>query len=109
MPRRPYSIDVLGADGKLNPAALRDAVEHTLRGTREQYESDWTVVGASAAGTFTHLLGEIPWVVDINRSESSDGARAVDANALVTTTKSDTVIVVTNTATAAYYFKVRAM
>ena len=85
-----------------------EALEHLRIGTRDQYESEWRQIDASRAHTFTHSLGEIPWIVDVLRSDSSDGKGAVVA-ASFTVAKTDTSITITNSDSALHYFKVRAM
>jgi hypothetical protein len=77
-------------------------------GTREQYESQWRSIGGTASYSFTHELGEIPWVVDVLRSDHDDGTGAIVAPT-VTISKTDRTITITNDAGTGYYFKVRAM
>lgn len=109
MPPKTISVSPVNADGTLDPAAMLDAVEQLRKGTRETFESNWTRIAASATATFTHLLDDIPWIVDVTRSETSDGQRPADATGDVTISKTATAVVVSNTATAAYYFRVRAL
>lgn len=101
MPRRP-AIHIVDPN-------LEQAVEHLREGTREQYESGWVRVAAGADATFTHELGEIPWMVDVLQSEQSDGRAPIDGNANVTLTKDSSTITLTNGYGADAYFYVRAM
>lgn len=109
MPRRPYATTPVNAGGTIDPAGLSDVVEHLRMGTREQYESDWTLIPASGSHAFDHSLAEVPWHVDVIRSLVSDGARSESATAEVTVAKTDSAITVTNGASTAYYFRVRAL
>lgn len=82
-----------------------DPLEHLRKGTREQYESPWTAIAALGSATFTHELGEIPWTVDVLKSEQADGRAPVPAT--VTVVKTETTISVVATDTG--YYQVRAM
>ena len=89
--------------------AYGDVLEHIRRGTRQQYESDWTSIADSDDESFTHELGEVPWLVDVLMADDSEGYNAVNGNASVTVAKTDTTITVTSSAGATKYFQVRAM
>lgn len=102
-----------GDKGSPDYHALEDELQSLREGTREQFESDWTHLPPTGAEaftvTFTHLLGEIPWTVDVIRSESEDGSLPVTATTF-TVAKTDTTITLANDSTdTAYYFKVRAL
>jgi len=91
---------------------MNDVVlEHLRMGTRDQYESGWVQIADTGSAGFPHGLEEVPWLVDVLRSESSQGKGAVDSNTDVTIAKTDTTITVTSNVGdgVAYYFKVRAM
>ena len=99
MPNRP----TLGKDDQF--------LEHLRLWTREQYESEWRQIGADPATyTFTHELGEIPWIVDVLYSDNSDGkGTAVPTTFTPAIAKTERTITVRKTDSAAHYFKVRAM
>jgi hypothetical protein len=101
-------VDPSNPSGKVDPASLTDVIEHLRQGTREQYESEWTLIVDTTSHTFTHNLGEVPWVVDVIGSKVDDGKNPVDRNADVTVVKDDEEITITNNVTADEYFKVRA-
>jgi hypothetical protein len=93
-------------------------LEHLRKGTVEQYESGWVLIRDAISGTtdgtkdFTHDLEEIPRVVDVMRSETSDGKNAIDGNSGVTVAKTSTTITLTipngSPLGGDFYFKVRA-
>lgn len=91
------------------PGAEDPTLEHLRLGTRDQYQSEWRSIANGASHAFTHELGELPWMVDVIRSETSDGKNPVDSNSDVTVAKTDTTITVTNNFGSARYFRVRAM
>jgi len=95
------------------PVESDDLQENLRLGTRTQFQSEWTKVhyGAAQAVAFAHDLDEIPWVVDVIRSETVDGgSQVVVPSTDVTIVKTDTTITVTNDSTDTdYYFQVRAM
>ncbi len=86
-------------------------VEHLRLGTRKQWENEtWQLIAATPGfNTFNHDLGEIPWVVDVLSADNNTGKFAVDANADVTITKTDSTIKIENTTATDLYYKVRAM
>lgn len=88
-----------------------DEMENLRLGTRDQWESEWTVINDGETHSFTHTLGEIPWMVDVLYSEQTAGGQARDGNASVTITKTATTITCLSNFSAGivYYFKVRAM
>jgi hypothetical protein len=88
-----------------------EQLENLRLGTRQQYTSDWTVINDSETHTFTHNLGEIPWIVDVAYSEQDQGGLARDANSDVTVVKTSETITCTSNFSAGrtYYFQVRAM
>jgi hypothetical protein len=92
---------------------MNDVVlEHLRMGTRDQYESGWAMAADASSVSFTHGLDEVPWVVDVLRSSTSDGKVAESVpSADVTIAKTSTSITITNDVGdgTAYYFKVRAM
>lgn len=113
--------DTLGgeAPGSADAPEVEQAIEHIRQGTVERYESAWTLVPASAAVEFRHNLGDMPWVVDVVYSDTSEGKYPRDASSLVTVTKADkdssagsgdtTLTVTAASATENYYYKVRAL
>ena len=87
-----------------------ELLEHLRKGTREQYQSGWVSVAASATAALTHELGEMPWVVDVVRADADGGYNAVEVPATdITVAKTATTITITNAAADTYYFQVRAM
>jgi hypothetical protein len=102
--------------GFITGGPIEEKLEHLRQGTREQYESDWTLIESLGTHVFTHDLEEIPVVVDVIRSETSDGKAPVDTNAdfdnaPVKTSTSITVDVTgvgTVNGVSDFYYKVRA-
>jgi hypothetical protein len=93
-----------------------DDVDHLRKGTRDQYTSRWVKILDGLSHEFLHELGEIPWTVSVNRSESDEGKQAVEATIGsgldITITKTDTTITVTNNTGIedfSTYFQVRAL
>ena len=89
-----------------------DEVENLRLGTREQFQSEWTVILDTETHTFTHGLSEIPWVCDVVYSENAQGGQARDASSVTTVSKTDTTITIANTFgddDFVRYFQVRAM
>jgi hypothetical protein len=123
MPRR------LGPPEGLVDDGFRPVYEHLRDGTREQYESGWTLVlGKNTTGgtpeshtvQFDHNLGEIPWRVSVIRSIDSSGkfpdvpVDGTDYTLAYTDSDSksgsgDNSLTITNDTTTDYYFKVRAL
>lgn len=94
-------------------------LDHLAKGTRQQYESEWTRIPDGGAVEFRHELDEIPWTVSLLRSDDSDGKFAVAAAATdFTITYADeagssdsgmSTLTVTSGYGSATYIKVRAM
>lgn len=106
--RRPQVRSLENDRGEIDVPTLIDEMESLRQGTREVFESGWTLINNGADKAFTHLLGEIPCVVDVIRSETADGVKPIDSNADVTVAKTTTTITVTNNVGANRYFNVRA-
>ena len=84
-------------------------IEQLRLGTRRQYISDWTLIPDGATKSFTHGLGEVPWVCDVVKSETADGKNPTSANADVTASKTSTAISVESALGSDAYFQVRAL
>jgi len=54
-------------------APVEPEVDHIREGTREQFESEWTLIPGGHSQEFQHGLGELPWVVSVMRSDVADG------------------------------------
>jgi len=99
--------------GFITEMPLEEKLEHLRQGTREQYESEWRLIGDMNSYSFTHELDDIPTVVDVIRSETSDGKKATDSNSDVTVAKTATTVTITSNVgtvngVSDFYFKVRA-
>lgn len=91
-------------------SATEEFLEHLRKGTREQFESSWEVINPGADKSYSHGLGEIPWMVDVVQAEDAGGKSATIAADATATKTSDTITVtVAATATAGLFYKVRAL
>ena len=98
-------LDTTRSHPSLNPELQDDLREIKHQGFK-RYASAWTRIDASASGSFTHGLLEVPHVVDVLEATDSQGTGSASA-ASVTTTKTGTLITVANAGTARF-FRVRA-
>lgn len=104
--------------GHIHPA-LRPMYEYMEDGTREPFESDWTLIVATHSVQFQHDFDEVPMTVNVMRSIASEGnfphaAPSTDYTVAYTNTDGDSgsgryyVTITNNSTDTDYYFKVRA-
>jgi len=88
-----------------------DELENLRLGTREQWESDWTLINEGETHTFSHPLDEVPWVVSAVYSETQQGYLEKDATGDVTLAKTSAAVTCLNgfSDSGTRYFKVRLL
>ena len=88
------------------PQELHDDLREMKINSFKRFISPWVSVAAGASYQFKHGLGHMPYVTDVLQATSSQGAGQASA-ASVTTTKTDTIVTVTNGAATAKFFQLR--
>ncbi len=95
---------------------LSDALESLRRGTLQQFESEWVLLGAGEAVSRRHGLGEeVPAVVSVDIDDVGDGRNAIRAVTSTAQSIADVTVesdvekvTITNDTQKRQYFRIRA-